>query len=201
MIARRVLLALLVSLSLAALSCNRGASTTERRKPEAYVSDPGSVGFDITPLEAQNGYLRLLGKYEANGKLARFGLEFGPTRATQGIQSGHGRFIAEPGSDASVLLRDLAKALGARTVPSKVRRIESLPFTFANIGDNLSQAPRGGFNGEPPGHWSAIKIFIGEGKQEADVFVNINTTINKGQFSIKDPDYGDLVLSYLARVL
>jgi len=46
-----------------------------------------------------------------------------------------------------------------------------------------------------------MKIFIGEGEQEGDVFLNLNPVIKKGQFSIKDADYGDTVLAQLARVL
>jgi hypothetical protein len=79
--------------------------------------------------------------------------------------------------------------------------VKELAFTYVNLGDNLSQAPGGGFNARPPGDWTAIKIFIGEGEQEAEVFINFNTAIGKGQFSIKDPDYGDLVLKQLAKVL
>lgn len=70
-----------------------------------------------------------------------------------------------------------------------------------NIGDNLSQGASGGFNAAPPGNWTAIKVFIGEGEQEAEVFLNINVVIKKGQFSIKDAEYGDLVLTQLAKVL
>ena len=109
--------------------------------------------------------------------------------------------MAEPRSDASVLLFDLKKTLEAKALPSKVQRLERLPITFVNIGDNLSQAASGGFNVAPLGNWTAIKIFIGEGEQEAQVFLNINPVIRKGQFSIKDPDYGDLVLARLAKVL
>jgi hypothetical protein len=107
----------------------------------------------------------------------------------------------EPGSDAGILLFDLKKALEAKALPSKVQRVESLPFTFVNVGDNLSRAAGGGFNAAPPGNWTAIKIFIGEGEQEEQVFLNINPVIRKGQFSIKDTDYGDLLLAHLAKVL
>jgi len=117
------------------------------------------------------------------------------------MRMGEGRFVAEPGSDASVLLFDLQKALEAKALPSKVQRLQSLPFTFVNIGDNLSQGASGGFNAAPPGNWTAIKVFIGEGEQEAEVFLNINVVIKKGQFSIKDAEYGDLVLTQLAKVL
>jgi hypothetical protein len=46
-----------------------------------------------------------------------------------------------------------------------------------------------------------MKIFIGEGEQEGEVFLNLNPVLKKGQFSIKDPDYGGIVLARLAEVL
>ena len=46
-----------------------------------------------------------------------------------------------------------------------------------------------------------MKIFIGEGEEEGEVFLNLNPVIKKGQFSIKDAEYGDIVLRQLARVL
>jgi hypothetical protein len=118
------------------------------------------------------------------------------------VKTGEGRLVAEPGSDASVLLSDHKRALEAKASPVTVQRARTLPFTFVNLGENPSQAPSGGgFNQDPPGDWTAIKIFIGEGDQEGEVFLNFNQTIGKGQFSIKDPDYGDLVLKQLATVL
>ena len=33
------------------------------------------------------------------------------------------------------------------------------------------------------------------------MFLNLNPKIRKGQVSMKDPDYGDLVLGQLAKVL
>jgi hypothetical protein len=93
------------------------------------------------------------------------------------------------------------QALEAKAVPANIRRVKELPFTYVNLGDNLSQAPGGGFNASPLGDWTTIKIFIGEGEQEDEVFVNFNPTIGEGQFSIKDPDYGDLVVKQLATVL
>ena len=114
---------------------------------------------------------------------------------------GAGRIIAEPESDPSVLLADLKNALEAKQLPRKVRRTNSLQFTYADIGTNMSQAPGGGFFAKPPGNWTATKIFIGEGDQEGEFFLNVNSALKKGQFSIKDADYGDIVLSQLARVL
>lgn len=194
----------------------RGAATGARslgsplihRTTEAYVSDSGSVGFDIKPLKGHDGSLRLDARYESRGKLAKFAVEFGPTHNVESKDAkdfpmgmGQGRFLAEPGSDATVLLADLRRALEAKAIPAKIQRVQALPFTFVNLGDNLSQALGGGFNANPPGGWTAIKIFIGEGEQEGEVFVNLNPAIGKGQFSIKDADYGDLVLKQLATVL
>ena len=66
------------------------------------------------------------------------------------IQSGHGKLVAEPGSDASILLNDLKKALEAKTLPTKVQRANTLPVNFVSFGSHQSQAPGGGFNAKPP---------------------------------------------------
>jgi hypothetical protein len=199
---------LLATLLLITPACNRPTNAALGRTAEAYVPDSGSVGFDIEPFESGNGSLRLMATYTSQGRTAKFQVEFGPAKTVGAKDSkdfpmrvGEGRFVADPGSDASVLLFDLKKALEAKALPSRVQRLESLPFTFVNIGDNLSQGASGGFNAAPPGNWTAIKIFIGEGEQEAEVFLNINAVIKKGQFSIKDAEYGDLVLTQLAKVL
>lgn len=205
---RRYLVRFLATLLLATPSCNRSTTATQGRTAEAYVPDSGSVGFDIAALEDGNGSLQLMAIYTSQGRTARFRIEFGPAKTVGAkdpkdfpMKVGAGRFVSVPGSDASVLLFDLKKALEAKALPSKVQRLESIPFTFANIGENLSQAPSGGFNAEPSGNWTAIKIFIGEGEQEAELFLNLNQVTKKGQFSIKDSDYGDLALAQLARVL
>ena len=65
----------------------------------------------------------------------------------------------------------------------------------------MSQATGGGFGAKPPGNWTAIKIFLGAGDQEGEVFLNLNPKIGKGQFSMKDAEYGELVLTELAKVL
>lgn len=204
---QRRLVGLLATLLLTT-SCTRSTTFPESRGAESYLSDSGSVGFDIESLENENGSLRVLAIYTSQGRTARFRVEFGfaKTVGAKGPQDfpmkvGEGRFVSVPGSDAGVLLLDLKKALEAKALPSKVQRAESLPFSFARIGENLSQGASGGFKTSPPGNWTAIKIFFGEGEQEAELFLNINQVMRKGQFSIKDADYGDLALAQLARVL
>jgi len=198
----------LAMLLIASPACNRSTTAAEDQAEETYVPVPGAVGFDITLFDTGNGSFKLTAAYPSQGKTAKFRVDFGSSKTLGAGDSkdfqmrvGEGRFVAEPGSDASVLLFELKKALEAKALPSKVHRLESLPFTFVNIGEDLSQAAGGGFNTSPPGNWTAMKLFIGEGEQEAQVFLNINPVIGKGQFSIKDAEYGDLVLAQLAKVL
>jgi len=185
--------------------CNR--KTSGGSVAESYLPDEESVVFQLEPVQGQNGS-QWIGTYASQGKVARFRVEFGPARATPGktatdfsIKSGDGRFIPEAGSDSSALLADLQKALQAKTQPLPAATKTSLPFTYANIGDNLSQARGGGFNTTPPGNWMALKLFLGQGEQESELFLNINIKTKKGQLSMKDPDYGDLALAELPKVL
>lgn len=188
--------------------CNSPSVRPQEQISEHYVVDPNSVGFDIDPLQDRNSSYQWLATYTSQGKTAKFRIELGSPKALDDkesrdfdIKSGKGRLVAEPGSDASVLLADLKKALEAKTLPTKVQRAGDLPFMYVSFGKNQSQASSGGFNAKPPGNWIPMKIFIGDGDQEGQVFLNLNPVIKKGQFSIKDPDYGDIVVAHLARVL
>src|ERR1700675_1313362 len=135
---------------------------------EHYIPDPASVGFDIEPLQSANTSHQWLATYSSQGKTAKFRIELGSTKSLSDkksrdfdIENGEGRFIAEPGSDASVLLADLKKALQAKTFPEKVQRVSNLRFDFVSFGRNQSQASGGGFKAKPPGNWTPMKIFIG----------------------------------------
>jgi len=117
------------------------------------------------------------------------------------MSSGTGAILSVVDSDNSTMLVALAKALEAKHAPAHVERASRLPFTYVILGENNSQASGGGFSVKPPGNWTAMKIFIGEGDDEAEVFLNFNPVSRKGQFSEKDIDYGDTVLAKLATVL
>ena len=175
---------------------------------EQYLPEPSAIAFDIEPVDSKEPGSKYLATYASQGKTARFRIELAPSKPpgdkesrSVRIQAGKGRLVAEPGSDASVLLVDLKNALEAKELPSKVQRIESLPFNFVIFGNNNSQASGGGFSAEPPGNWTPMKLFFGDGEQECEVFLNLNPVIKKGQFSIKDPDYGDELLRQFAKVL
>lgn len=86
----------------------------------------------------------------------------------------------DPGMTNVDVLSDLLKAFDARLMRS-----------FA-VSSRLNQVANDD---------EACSVPIGEGEQEAEVFLNINVVIKKGQFSIKDAEYSDLVLTQLAKVL
>jgi hypothetical protein len=198
----------LLFVALLAVACNHPASAPEGGMAEAYLPSSGSVGFDLRPLPSLTGSTRWKAIYAAKGKMATFIVELDPGKRSGGsspsdfpITFGDGKFVAEPGSNASVLLIALKAALEAKSLPKDVPRTTSVPFTYVIIGENESQASGGGFNATPQGNWTAIKLFMGNGEQESEVFFNVNSAIGKGEFSIKDSDYGDLLLAQFAKVL
>jgi len=141
--------------------------------------------------------------FNSGGKAARFQFEVfsKPPSGDPTVPSTTGRIIAVPGSDASEFLHKLQKTLQAKNFPTSVQRVTELPFTAVILGTSESHAVNGGFFDKPSGNWTAMKIFIGKKDESAEVFLNFNPVLGKGEFSIKDPDYGDDVLKELAKVL
>jgi hypothetical protein len=175
---------------------------------EPYLSDPNSVGFDVSPLAGTEGTRRWLATYVDQGKTARFTIEIASPKPMEGekgvnleMSSGTGALVSDSGSDASALLAALRKALEAKHALRRVKRVQRLPFEYVILGEHDSQAHGGGFSPNPPGNWTAMKIFLGEGDDESEVFLNFNPVSRKAQFSEKDVDYGDPVLAKLASVL
>jgi hypothetical protein len=197
----------LAILSTAMVACNRPVRGMHEHSSETYIAVPGAVAFDIKPLPGTEAY-EWFATFQSHGKTAKFRIELGKAQSPGDeesrnfdIESGKGRFVAEPGSDASDLLMELRTALEAKSFPAKVLRVNTLPFTFVSFGHHQSQASGGGFFAKPPGNWTPMKISIGNGDQEGQLFLNLNPVLSKGQFSIKDPDFGDIVLGQLASVL
>jgi hypothetical protein len=206
----RSVLACLIGSTILIGACNRPSQKASDRIQEQYIPVSSAVAFDIEPLPGGNGSALWLATYSSQGKTARFEIELGSAAAIDDkeskafdidIKSGKGRLIAVQQSDASVLLADLKRALEARVIPANVQRADSLSFEFVSFGEHQSQATDGGFAPKPTGNWTPMKIFIGKGEGEGQVFLNLNPVIKKGQFSIKDADYDDIVLRQLARVL
>jgi hypothetical protein len=177
-------------------------------RAEPYISDPNSVEFDISPLPGNDGSRQWLATYSGQNKTAKFRIVIGPpvpmnSEKDTGMKmsSGSGAILAVPDSDSSTMLAALAKALEAKHVPAHAQRASRLPFTYVILGENNSQASGGGFSEKPAGSWTAMKIFVGDGEDEGEVFLNFNSVSRKAQFSEKDVDYGDTVVAKLATVL
>ena len=188
-------------------ACNRGADRGVATAPQQ--PDETFVAFDLEPVKSPgDGSQQWIGIYNSGGKIARFRMDFGAAETTPGkaagqpaIKSGEGTLLPEAGSDSGVLLVNLQKALRAKTAPTAPLTKTSVPFTFIYLGENLSRDGSGGFNANPPGNWTALKLIFGDGDRESEILLNINASLKKAQFSMKDPAYGDLVLAELAKVL
>ena len=115
-----------------------------------------------------------------------------------------GSFIREDNSEPSEFLRQVAVALEA-TNPKRTKSArDHLNFTIAVLGENLTrqltgEQLAGGFTSNPPGDWMATKVFVADG--EGEFFLNLNPKLGMGEISIKDSDYGDIVVQELSRVL
>ena len=171
---------------------------------EPLVPDVGIgwLSFDLQGPESEpnSNATMFHATYRAEEKVARFDFELNVKRpSADGLE--FGRFIAVPGSDSSVLLRNLKTTLAAKKIPAAVVRVPELPFAFILLGNDMSHAPDGGMSPEPRGHWTTLKLFIGHEKDDSEMFLNFNATLHKGEFSIKDEEYGDTLLRYLAKVL
>lgn len=172
---------------------------------EPYLADDASVPMKLEPVESLDGSQQWIVTYESLGKTAKFKIELGPAELQPenefNIRSGEGRFIPAPESDSSVLLADLEKALQAHLRHTPAAKKTTVPFTYAILGEKLSEARNGGFSVQPAGEWTAMKLFLGAGEEESELFLNVNSKRRTARFSMKDPDYGDLVLAELAKVL
>jgi hypothetical protein len=201
---RQLALLCLLVLALAVLACDRSRSNGSALV-EAYAPTEGSVSFAIKPATG-NHARSWIAVHTSQGKTAKFRIELGPATASEAKDSkdfrmsfGAGKLESEAGSEPTVFLAELKKALEAKVLPKEVQKVPSVPFDFVVLGENQSRAPDGGFSDRPQGNWTAMKIFLAGG--EGEVFLNLNPVIGKAEFSIKDSDYGDTVLRELAKVL
>jgi hypothetical protein len=179
------------------VSCNRPPQQTEAPTEEMYFPIEGSVGFDILPAGGAGVWSALY--VDADGKTTRFRIELGPaTSSAAGPPSGHGKFLAEPGSDPIPLLESLKPALQAKHIPRSVQKVDALPFEFVVLAEHQSRSPQG-LNGNPKGNWTALKISFPNGKGR--MLLNLNAVAHKAEFSMENPAEGDRVLAELAKVL
>lgn len=115
-----------------------------------------------------------------------------------------GRLCRFQGAGASACLDSIAKALEAGKVGPPRERVDCLPFQAAILGRNLSRGGgesvhAGAFTSDRPGTWTATKVFVADG--EGELYLNLSPDTGEAEISIKDPEYGDIVVQELAKVL
>jgi hypothetical protein len=195
-------------LCLFAVACGPKSESSPTPEPQAkpvaepLVPDVGDawLSFELQGPEDHGNATLYHATYRAEGRVARFDFELNiKPPSADGLA--FGRFVAVPGSDSLVLIRNLKTTLAAKKLPTGKERVSELPFAFILLGNDMSHDTDGGMSPEPRGHWTAMKLFIGHEKDDAEVFLNINLTLHKAEFSIKDEEYGDTLLRYLAKVL
>lgn len=103
------------------------------------------------------------------------------------------------GSVARPLLTALAKAHNIPDTIGASPRSDSLLVDVALLGINAAQSRDGSFGASNTGDWIAAKLFFADG--EAEVYLNLNPQRHRAEFSVKDEEYGALVVRELARIL
>lgn len=167
---------------------------------EHYGDAEGSVGFDVTSPAGSSRFdapTTWEATYKSTGHVARFRIVFDTAQEARStaipLSFGKGKFLAVPASDNIALLAELKKQLEAKSMPGGVTRVQSLPFEYVVLGRNQHRDANSRVN------WITMKLFFGD--DAGEVYLNLNPAQGKGEFSIKDSDYGDFVVSQLAKVL
>jgi hypothetical protein len=172
----------------------------------AESDDPPPVVFAIKRNRSQadtSGMEAYECRYQARDRAAGFGIQLkkGPMTGKPLMAGVEGKFEAIAGSDDTVLLLDLARALQAKKIPRNTIRITELPFDGMVLGEQESRDFHGGFSEFPKGDWTTMKIFLPKGGDDGEIFLNLNLVQGQGEFSMKDSDYGDYVVAELAKIL
>jgi len=174
-------------------------------EPHLQGDEPPTVVFDLKEVAGGSSDGHLFDcVYQSGGKTARFRLLFKQNRPVSGqipMAWAEGKFLSIAGSENSVLLGELKKALDAKRIPPHTVKIPELPFDAVILGERQSRSASGGFSNHPPGDWQTVKLFFPKGGDDGEVFFNLNPVLGKGEFSIKDSDYGDYLLAELSKVL
>lgn len=116
--------------------------------------------------------------YAGPGSTARFRISLTNERVV---------LSAVPGSDARSFLVALRRALHATHVPKAVRRVKRLSLDVAILGY------------KPATGLIRSKLFFRN--DTGETYLNLNLKTGFGEFSLKDEEYGDVVIAELAKVV
>lgn len=200
MITRRSVLILPVAALLSAQSASEVTLPADGDFPASFPFKIASVtgGSDAETLA-------LMAHYGEGQDQTKFLIEIQGPRKKDGsadletpISFSHGEFRHVASSRPTPFFDRLANALAADSPIFSNAKQESLPFDIAFLGPPAMRLPGGGFGGGP-GDWYATKLFLAEGA--AEVYFNFNLKSGEAEFSMKDEDYGNVVLSELSKVI
>jgi hypothetical protein len=151
--------------------------------------DRSTVRFTVRVVSGSDQSLPLTfdARYAATGSIAHFRVSLSKFSKLSVFSAGVVTLIAMPGSQPRAMLATLRRALEATRSPRRTTRTNRLSLDAVILGYNRATG------------WLTTKLFFGEDLGE--VYLNLNRKLGLGEFSEKDPDYGNYVLSQLARVL
>ncbi|MQB42947.1 hypothetical protein [Rhizobium sp. ICMP 5592] len=183
-----------------------GTMLSGRSRAQALVADddtPVPLAFKVAPLTggSDTEALALMATYGERDSETKFVIEIQAPDEKEGsgpISFSRGAFRHVPGSRPTRFFEQLAKALTANAPSLSNAKLETLQFGIAFLGAATARLPGGGFGGGK-GDWYATKLFLAQ--DEAEVFFNFNLVSGEAEFSIKDEDYGNTVLSELSKVI
>ncbi|RUM22217.1 hypothetical protein EFQ99_25345 [Rhizobium vallis] len=154
------------------------------------IPEPLAFGIAQLPSGSDANVLALMASYGEGDNETKFVIE---------LQSeSHGVFRHVPGSHPVRFFEELGKALIASAPRLSDEKQETLPFDTAFLGPPTIRNPGGGYGGAP-GDWYTTKLFLGQ--DQSEVYFNFNLVSGEAEFSIKDEDYGNAVLSELSKVI
>lgn len=206
-----------LSISLAVITlvggfaCRRGTTPSAKpADPPLPKDNPYSVFFKIQEVGRQQltdgDEIIWLATHESQSGVARFKIRIALKKATGDlpVAFSRGAFLREKDSQPAGFLKLVATALEATDERKAKPKVDSLEFMAAMLGENLSRGSgpdlfAGGFTSTPAGNWIATKVFVADG--EGEFFLNLNPKEGIGEILMKDPEYGDIVLAELERVL
>lgn len=198
-----------VALFFAALSLLAPDARSQAQLQDA--DEPAPVTFKIALVAASSaaaaGTRAFLATYGTGDEEAKFIVEFDGSRVKGRSAGGaiidfvtfsKGRFLHVTGSRPDAFLRAIAKALEAKTPRLSQERANVLPFDVAFLGDLRGSSQPGGADGWPRGKITT-KLFLADG--EAEVFFNFDPGSGDAEFSMKDEEYGNIVIEQLSKIL
>jgi hypothetical protein len=189
---------LLAGLLASLLACQK-VSAPKAPADEIYNPAPGAVGVDLIPRNTDPATMRWLVTYSDGTTTTKFQVEFNHQNSGSLLPTGKGQMVPVAGSDPTPLLDALKEALEARRTPKHTQKVEALPFEYTLTGSDQSRALDGTFSSNPRGNWTTTKLTLSGGR--AQVYFNFNPLIHKGEFAIKDLEYGDRLVAEFAKVL